>query len=227
MTPLHNEGDCSILYLSKHYKCCQMFETLLVANEADYVPLPLSDEAPFIPDDKASPAQIVDGKVKALDWLKEMGFDDDAVTTQAEQKAAQDAFAAMTVPLDQEAQKTALAKVEVPAAVKHLVGMLTAYDWAFVDQAKEIRGYCIAQLLEESKHPDAKFRLKAIELLGKVTEVALFTERVEVKKAQMSDEELESEIKTRMDRYFKLAKTVEDAEVIEPVTEADDDSTGA
>ena len=223
MTPLHNEGDCSIIYLSRSHKRCLMFETLLSVDEADYVPPQLGDDAKFTPDEKASPAQIADGKVKALDWLKEMGFDDDAVTTEAEQKAAQDAFAAMTIPLDQQVQKTALANVAVPAAVKHLVGMLTAYDWAFVEQAKEIRGYCIAQLLEESKHPDAKFRLKAIELLGKVTEVALFTERMEVKKTQMTDDELESEIKTRMDRYFKLAKTVEDAEIIETA----DDSTGA
>ena len=73
--------------------------------------------------------------------------------------------------------------------------MLTAYDWAFVEQAKELRGYCIAQLLEETKHPEAKIRLRAVELLGKVTEVALFTERVEVKKTTMSDHELEQEIK--------------------------------
>ena len=82
--------------------------------------------------------------------------------------------------------------------MQHLVGMLTAYDWAFVEQAKELRGYAVAQILEEVKHPDARIRLKALDMLGKVTEVALFTERVEVKKAQMSDVELETRIKEKL-----------------------------
>jgi hypothetical protein len=169
----------------------------------------LPDDAPFIPDKKAGAADIVDGKTETSDWLKELGFDDDATITAAQQKSAQDAFAAMTIPLDAAAQQTALTKVTVPKAVQHLVGMLTAYDWAFVDQAKELRGYCIAQLLEESKHPDAKIRLRAIELLGKVTEVALFTDRIEVKKAELSDTDLEKEIKSRMDKYMDLMQVVE------------------
>ena len=52
--------------------------------------------------------------------------------------------------------------------------------------------------------------------------MALFTERMEVKKTQMTDDELETEIKNRMDRYFKLAKTVEDAEIIEPADDSAD-----
>ena len=195
-----------------------MFEHLVNANEADYVPAILLGDADFIPDAKATAPQILDAKIKTKDWLKELGVEDDnAIITEAEQKAAQTAFAALTAPLDPETQKTALTRVDVPEAVKHLVGMLTAYDWAFVEQAKEIRGYCIAQLLEEAKHPDAKIRLRSIELLGKVTEVALFTERVEVKKTELSDSELEEQIKTRMDKYMGLMKLVD----IEDATEVD------
>jgi hypothetical protein len=186
-----------------------MFEHLISIQDADYAPSVLPDDAPFIPDKKAGAADIVDGKTETSDWLKELGFDDDATITTAQQKSAQEAFAAMTIPLDAATQQTALTKVTVPKAVQHLVGMLTAYDWAFVDQAKELRGYCIAQLLEESKHPDAKIRLRAIELLGKVTEVALFTERLEVKKAELSDTDLEKEIKNRMDKYMDLMQVVE------------------
>ena len=186
-----------------------MFEHLISIQDADYAPSVLPDDAPFIPDKKAGAADIVDGKTETADWLKKLGFDDDATITAAQQKSAQEAFAAMTIPLDAATQQTALTKVTVPKAVQHLVGMLTAYDWAFVDQAKELRGYCIAQLLEESKHPDAKIRLRAIELLGKVTEVALFTDRIEVKKAELSDTDLEKEIKSRMDKYMDLMQVVE------------------
>lgn len=87
--------------------------------------------------------------------------------------------------------------------------MLTAYDWAFVEQAKELRGYCVSQLVEETKHPDAKVRLRAVELLGKVSEIALFTERVEIKKTELSDAELQAEIDRRLGKYESLMKVVE------------------
>lgn len=186
-----------------------MFDHLLKLEDADYAPSILTESAKFTPDSKADPADIVDGKVNTSEWLKELGFDDDATITDAQQRAAQSAFAALTIPLDAQTQQQALTKVSVPKAVQHLVGMLTAYDWAFVEQAKELRGYCIAQLLEETKHPEAKIRLRAVELLGKVTEVALFTERIEVKKTTMSDHELEQEIKSRMDKYMELMQVVE------------------
>lgn len=195
-----------------------MFENLISLNEADYIPSVLPPDSGFTPDEKAAPSAIVDGMIATSKWLEELGLDDDETITDAQRRTAQDAFAALTVPLDSASQKTALSTIVVPQAVQHLVGMLTAYDWAFVDQAKELRGYCIAQLLEESKHPDAKYRLKAIELLGKVTEVALFTERIEVKKAELSDEELEVQIKARMDKYMNLIQVVED---VAPVEEAD------
>ena len=173
------------------------------------------DEATFIPDEKASPTAILEGKIVSSEWLESLGLDDTEVVDAAQHAAAREAFAAITAPLDTYAQKAAIAKIEVPQAVKHLVGMLTAYDWAFVEQAKELRGYCVAQLLEESKHPDAKYRLRAIEMLGKVTEVGLFTERIEIKKAQLSDDELEKEIKTRMDRYMSLMQVVDTVEDVE------------
>jgi hypothetical protein len=213
-----------------------MFDHLVTADEADFVPDILGSTPAFEPDKKATPSDILDAKVKTSEWLQELGVEDDEVIDSAEAKSAQYAFAALTAPLDVEEQKRALAHVEVPASVKHLVGMLTAYDWAFVEQAKELRGYCIATLLEETKHPDAKIRLKAVELLGKVTEVALFTERVEVKKTELSDAELQSEIDKRMGDYMRLMKVVEgqsieadpvEAEIIQANEPAPADSTDA
>ena len=187
-----------------------MFEHLVSVDDADFIPNIHATTQDFVPDAKASVKDVIDGKLKTQEWLESLGVkDDDQVVDEAQKKAAQTAFAAITQPLSSEAQKSALATVAVPAAVKHLVGMLTAYDWAFVEQAKEIRGYCISQLVEETKHPDAKIRLRAVELLGKVTEIALFTERVEVKKAELSDAELQAEIDKRLGKYEGLMKTID------------------
>lgn len=159
--------------------------------------------------EKADPTTIIDAKVKTADWLKDLGLDDEEIETKADAEAARKSFASLVTGQSVATTQQALTNVKAPAAVQHLVGMLTAYDWAFVEQAKELRGYAVAQILEEVKHPDARIRLKALDMLGKVTEVALFTERVEVKKTEMSDVELETRIKEKLNKFMGVIDVVD------------------
>jgi hypothetical protein len=204
-----------------------MLEDLCAIEEVEYAPTPAHRDA-FTSDEKASPIDLLEGKIRSDEWLSALGVDDDSAITDAQQQAAREAFTSLapsSPPTHPDAIKAKLAQIQAPPAVKHLVGMLTAYDWTFVDQAKEIRGYCVAQLIEETKHPDAKYRLRALEILGKVTEVALFTERVEVKHTEISDEELENQIKERMEKYVGLLKVVEGEEIEEEVNKKDAEDT--
>ena len=159
--------------------------------------------------EKADPIATIDAKVKTAQWLKDLELDDEEIETKADAEAARKSFASLVTGQSVATTQQALANIKAPAAVQHLVGMLTAYDWAFVEQAKELRGYAVAQILEEVKHPDARIRLKALDMLGKVTEVALFTERVEVKKTQMSDVELETRIKEKLNRFMGVIDVVD------------------
>ena len=159
--------------------------------------------------EKADTATTIDAKVKTAQWLKDLELDDEEIETKADAEAARKSFASIVTGQSVATTQQALANVKAPAAVQHLVGMLTAYDWAFVEQAKELRGYAVAQILEEVKHPDARIRLKALDMLGKVTEVALFTERVEVKKTQMTDTELETRIKEKLNRFMGVIDVVD------------------
>ena len=159
--------------------------------------------------EKADTATTIDAKVKTAQWLKDLELDDEEVESKADAEAARKSFASIVTGQSVATTQQALANVKAPAAVQHLVGMLTAYDWAFVEQAKELRGYAVAQILEEVKHPDARIRLKALDMLGKVTEVALFTERVEVKKTEMSDVELETRIKEKLNRFMGVIDVVD------------------
>ena len=162
--------------------------------------------------EKADTATPIDAKVKTAQWLKDLELDDEEIETKADAEAARKSFASIVTGQSVATTQQALANVKAPIAVQHLVGMLTAYDWAFVEQAKELRGYAVAQILEEVKHPDARIRLKALDMLGKVTEVALFTERVEVKKTQMTDTELETRIKEKLNRFMGVIDVVDVAE---------------
>jgi hypothetical protein len=159
--------------------------------------------------EKADPIATIDAKVKTAQWLKDLELDDEEIETKADAEAARKSFASLVTGQSVATTQQALANIKAPAAVQHLVGMLTAYDWSFVEQARELRGYAVAQILEEVKHPDARIRLKALQMLGTVTEVALFTERVEVKKTEMSDVELEARIKDKLNRFMGVIDVVD------------------
>ena len=168
------------------------------------------------PLEKAKPQDVLDSQIETTKWLEELGaIPDDALFDKEQEEKTRQSFAALTTATTPEAQKAQLTKLKTPEAVRHLVGMLTAYDWQFVEQAKELRGYAVAQLVEETKHPDAKIRLRALELLGKVTEVALFTDRVEIKKTELSDAELDAKIKEKLGMMAKIVDITDVTEVTE------------
>lgn len=153
--------------------------------------------------ERASPEQLLDAKIATNDWLTKLGaVDSDAIAGPLDAKAAQTAFTNIISAAPAENTTLAVANVKTPAAVQHLVGMLTAYDWEFVNQAKELRGYVVAQLVEETKSTNANIRLKALGLLGKVTEVGLFTEKIEIKKEELTDNELDLRIKEKLNRFM-------------------------
>jgi hypothetical protein len=162
------------------------------------------------PVEKHSVAQVIDAQVSTADFLESLGSPTaEAAISEIEQKAARQAFNAV-VTQDEDAHHR-LAQIETPAAVRHLVGMLTAYDWEFVQQAKQLRGYTVAKLLEECEHTNANIRLKALALLGKVTEVGLFTEKIEVKKTDLTEDEIDRKLKEKLAKFMDI----EDAEPVD------------
>jgi HEAT repeat protein len=160
--------------------------------------------------DNASPEALLSAQVATEKWLADLGIEDDGdVADQQQTQAARKAFNTLTTNTDTIEQKATLAELKTPQAVRHLTGMLAAYDWAFIDMAQEIRGYTVAKLVEETKSPNANIRLKALIALGKVTEVGLFTEQIEVKKTEISDAELETRIKDKLNRFMQVVDVVD------------------
>jgi hypothetical protein len=170
----------------------------------DFEP-PVCNIADTLPLEKADPQALINAQHETANWLESMGAPTaDTADAAAASSLAQSAFQALVKPDTDPKQKAALLALKTPAAVRHLTGMLTAYDWEFVNQAKELRGYAVSKILEEVEHPDARIRLRALELLGRVTEVALFTDRVEVKKTDITDQELESKLKEKLARFMNV-----------------------
>ena len=168
--------------------------------------------------DDATPSDTLSAQVATEQWLAEMGVDDDeVVANQHQTQAARKAFNTITTNANTTEQKASLAELKSPAAVRHLTGMLAAYDWEFIEMAQQLRGYTVAKILEETKSPNANVRLKALIALGKVTEVGLFTEQIEIKKVEMSDAEVEQRIKDKLAKFMGVIDVVD-------VSERPDDS---
>jgi hypothetical protein len=179
--------------------------------------------------DKTAPDHILNAQVNTTKWLEQLGVEDDhKILQEAEAKAARTVFAALTnntAPLD---TKTQLTLLKTPESVRHLVSMLSAYDWEFVEQAKQMRGMAVAKIIEETNHPDARIRLKAIEMLGRVTEVALFTDRVAVTKTDMTDAEIDKKLQDKLDTLLNVidadvtsGETKPDITDVEPVEQSE------
>jgi len=164
----------------------------------------------FKPLEKAGADEVLSAQVATADWLEELGVQsDDDIVDHLEKSHAREAFHSAVTAQPEADQKSKLAQLKTPVAVRHLTGMLTAYDWEFVEQAKELRGYAVAKILEEVENPNANIRLKALGLLGKITEVGLFTEKIEVKQIESTDAEIEQRIKEKLNRFMGVVDVIE------------------
>jgi hypothetical protein len=180
---------------------------LVEANEADFIPTPEVGRQEFTPLHKISPAQTLDAQIKTSDWLADITGEDDSIVSKAQEAKAVEAFTSL-INADPKAQQQLL-KLEVPEEIRSTVAMVSAYQWKFIEQAEELRSMAVTKIVQETEHPDARIRLKALEMLGKVTEVALFTDRVQVKTEDISDEELEKRIKEKLGKFMGKVEVVD------------------
>jgi hypothetical protein len=101
--------------------------------------------------------------------------------------------------------KRSLVKPEVAYGARQFVEL---YGKRLALETTEIRTAVTNKLLELANCGDTRYELKALELLGKHSDIALFTERSEVTINYKSSSDLEEAIKERVKRLLN-AKVVE------------------
>lgn len=106
-----------------------------------------------------------------------------------------------------EALKTALNKqdpsqLKTPAVALAARDFIRAYSTQLAIDAVEVRAALTNKLLEIANCGETKHELKAIELLGKHSDIALFTERSTVTVNYKSSSELEDAIRERITRLI-------------------------
>ena len=162
-----------------------------------------------LPDDfESEEPTTFDEKVKVAAKTAQVLSEAGAVipVSTAEKKEAEEIFKNYTNP-DVTPPLNAATKqsLNVPATVQHLYAMLSDYDHQVVEEAVQLRRFVTNKLIEDAGLSDPRHRLKALELLGKISDVGLFSEKTEITVKNLSQEDLESQIKAKM--YKILGKT--------------------
>lgn len=96
-----------------------------------------------------------------------------------------------------------------PGAVIHVKAILDEYDHEIVQSSAQIRRFVTNKLIVESSHMDARIRMRALELLGKISDVGLFTEKTEITMRHRPTAELEQMLRERLAKVVDLADTPE------------------
>jgi hypothetical protein len=145
--------------------------------------------------------EITDIREKAMrafntvEFLRANGLDDaETVVTQEDRKTAR------SVMMDN--PTTTLADINTPGKALMLKALLDEYDFDVVRNAQQLRSYIKLKLLEKSDCGDSKIEMKALEMLGKLSDVGAFTERVEINITHRTTEELENELASKLAQYM-------------------------
>lgn len=129
--------------------------------------------------------------------------------------------AAVSTAYVEDSEKTSKAVSErrfsnLPTASMIMINnILQEYGHSVAEDAQTLRNVITNKLLIETDHPDAKVRLRAMELLGKISDVGLFTEKSEVTVTHQDTSVLRQNLKQRLEKLVGEVTEVEDAEVID------------
>lgn len=87
-----------------------------------------------------------------------------------------------------------------PAAVLLTAKILSEFGHEIVKDALQVRHLVMNKLVQETENPDPRIRIRALELLGKITDVGLFTERSEVMVTHHTTDDLRARLREKLDR---------------------------
>jgi len=96
-----------------------------------------------------------------------------------------------------------------PGTIINLEAILSEWDQEVLDVGRRLRNYVTNKFIMESVDPDPRQRMKALENLGRISNVGLFSDRIEVNVTHRSIDSIETELKKTLELYMGEAEQVE------------------
>jgi len=97
--------------------------------------------------------------------------------------------------------------VSSPGVAKKAALILKDYDYQAIADAIQARNFITNKLIELADCGDPRYELKALELLGKHSDIGIFTERSEITVHHTTSSSLENSIKDRIKRLLNATVT--------------------
>ncbi len=148
-------------------------------------------------------------------FLHEKGLE---IEANAEDK---DVAAALAVAYAEDPEKTSKAATPkrvanlTPATLLMTDRILKDFGHSVVKSATQVRHLVTNKLIEETENPDPRIRIRALELLGKISDVGLFAEKTEVTITHQTTDDLKERLREKLTRLVNPQSQVEDAVVIQ------------
>jgi hypothetical protein len=151
---------------------------------------------------------------RSMELLQDHGLEIPAETSEDKEVAAAltSAYAVNPQATSQKANNVNTSAL-TPPSLQNIRAYLDEYGRAVVNHAIELRHTVTNRLIEESQNPDPRIRIRALELLGKVSDVGLFTDRTEVTITHQTTDELRLKLRAKLQRLVN-PPVIQDAEVI-------------
>lgn len=147
--------------------------------------------------------------------LKEHGLEVEST------KEDQDIAAALATSYATDPEKTSKkvtnkrAAALTPASLVLTGGILTEFGQAVAENAVQIRHLVTNKLILETDNPDPRVRVRALELLGKISDVGLFSEKSEVTITHQSTDDLREKLRAKLMKLANPEDDIQDAVVID------------
>ena len=164
-----------------------------------------------VPDDAAymDLKERVDAAVRTINELEDHGLEfDDA------DDIDNDTAAALVTTYAENVEKTSKALNHnrfnslTPAVIIQTNDILKEFGHLVAIHSAEIRNTVVNKLILETENADARIRIRALELLGKMPDVGLFTERKEITVTHQNAAELREKLREKLETLKKNADGV-------------------
>ena len=100
-----------------------------------------------------------------------------------------------------------------PASLVLTGNILAEFGQSVVQSATSVRHLVTNKLILETENPDPKVRIRALELLGKISDVGLFSDKSEVTVTHQSTDDLKAKLRSKLEKLVNPAEdVVEDGE---------------
>jgi hypothetical protein len=98
-----------------------------------------------------------------------------------------------------------------PASIVLTNSILTEFGRSVVESSVQIRHLVTNKLLLETENPDPRTRIRALELLGKISDVGLFAEKSEITITHQSTDDLKAKLRRKLEKLVPVEEEAEEA----------------